>query len=199
MGPISEKRARWLAQSVLPHEAALRAWLRRKTASGFDVDDVIQETYAILAAKADIESIRNPKAYMFQVAYSVILQELRRTRVVPILAVPEIGELEVVSDAPSPEATVLAREELAIVQRAIEAMPRQTRRAFTLRRVEGASQAEIARIMHLSEHSVEKHIARGIKLLTATLRDGGETAPHASNEEIEPEKRDTPETNRGIH
>jgi RNA polymerase sigma-70 factor (ECF subfamily) len=199
MGPISENRARWLARCILPHEAALRAWLRRKAAAGFDIDDIIQETYAILAAKADIDSIHNPKAYMFQVAYSVILQELRHARVVPILAVPEIGELELVSDAPSPEATVLAREELAIVQRAIEAMPRQTRRAFTLRRVEGVSQAEIARLMHLSEHSVEKHIARGIKLLTTAFRDRGETAPRASSKETEPEKRDTPETNRGIH
>jgi len=199
MGPIGEKRARWLAHCVLPHEAALRAWLRRKTAAGLDIDDVIQETYAILAAKADIESIRNPKAYMFQVAYSVILQELRRARVVPISAMPEIAELEVVSDAPSPEATVLAREELAIVQRAIGAMPRQTRRAFTLRRVEGVSQAEIARLMRLSEHSVEKHIARGIKLLTAAFRDGGGTPRRASNMEIELEKRDIPETNRGVH
>ena len=199
MEPISEKRARWLAHCVLPHEAALRAWLRRKTAAGFDIDDVIQETYAILAAKADVDSIRNPKAYMFQVAYSVILQELRRAHVAPISAMPEIGELEVVSDAPSPEAIVLARDELAIVQRAIEAMPRQTKRAFTLRRVEGVSQAEIARVMHLSEHSVEKHIARGIKLLTTAFKDGGKTAPHASNTEEEPEKRDIPEANRRVH
>jgi RNA polymerase sigma-70 factor (ECF subfamily) len=193
--PISTERARWLAAHVVPHEAALRAWLRGKTGLAFDIDDIVQETYAILAAKASIEGIANPKTYAFQVAYSVILQQL------PIAMVADIGTLEAEIDDPSPEQTMLARDELQRVQRAIEALPRQTRTAFVLRRVEGLSQAEIARRMNLSEHTVEKHIARGIKTLLAQFGRGGNKAVQASKEKTGPIERDDDDaqTNRKIH
>ncbi|MES2055909.1 MAG: HlyD family secretion protein, partial [Pseudomonadota bacterium] len=48
-------RALWLAEHVLPCEQGLRDWLRRRMAQPQDVDDVIQETYAILAAMAQRE------------------------------------------------------------------------------------------------------------------------------------------------
>jgi len=158
---------------VLPHEPALRAWLRQKASLGFDLDDVVQETYAILVAKASIETIRNPKTYAFQTAWSVILQQLRRAHIVPINAVADIEALNAATDEPSPEDTVLARDELAMIRRAIADLPRQTRQAFVMRRIDGLSQGEIARRMKLSEHTVEKHIARGIKLLLAAVAGGG--------------------------
>lgn len=190
MSPISDDRSRWLARFVLPHEARLRAWLGRRVPVGFEVDDIVQESYAILAAKADVAEIRNPRTYMFQVAYSVMLQQLRHARVVPIVAVADIGLLEAAEDQPSPERTVQARDDLRTIQAAIAAMPRQTRQAFVLRRVEGLSQREIAGQMRLSVHTVEKHIARGIKILMEQVRQGGDEAPDASKVETEIDIRD---------
>jgi len=205
--PITDERARWLAAHVVPHEAALRAWLRGKSSLGFDVDDIVQETYAVLAAKACVESIHNPKTYAFQVAYSIILQQLRQSRVVPIAAVADFGAIEAAIDEPSPEQTLLARDELRRVQRAIDALPRQTRTAFVLRRVEGLSQQEIARRMNLSEHTVEKHIARGIKSLLAQFgrgknaanAAGGNRAVQASKEKTGPDEREDAKQQRKIH
>src|SRR5579871_3118040 len=165
--PITDERSRWLATHVIPHEPALRAWLKGKTSFVSDVDDIIQETYAILSAKRTIDTINNPKTYAFQVAYSVILQQLRHSRVVPIAAVADIGTLEAAVDESSLEDAAIAADELRRVEMAIEALPRQTRTAFILRRVEGLSQQAIAARMGLSEHTIEKHISRGIKLLLA--------------------------------
>ncbi|MBC7168934.1 MAG: RNA polymerase subunit sigma-24, partial [Phenylobacterium sp.] len=53
MGLVSKERAVWLAQRILPHEPALRAWLSRRTA-GLEVDDIVQETYAILAGLGEV-------------------------------------------------------------------------------------------------------------------------------------------------
>ncbi len=181
---VGNERALWLARHVVPHEARLRVWLRRRLPIGFDLDDVVQETYAILAAKANIDAIRNPRTYMFQVAYSVILQSLRHSQVVPITAMADIGELETADDEPSPEDTIVARDELAHIRTAIDALPRQTRQAFILRRVEGLSQQDIAARMKLSEHTVEKHISRGIKLLMAQFGRGGNRAQQASSQHI---------------
>jgi len=181
MQPFSDERALWLARHIVPHEPALRSWLKGKSSLGFDIDDIVQETYAILAAKESIDAIRNPKSYSFQVAYSVILQQLRQSRVVPITAVADIGTLEAAHEDPSPEAALLARDELALIRSAIDALPKQTRQAFILRRVEGLSQSDIARRMKLSENTVEKHISRGIKLLLAQFGRGGEHLARASD------------------
>jgi len=197
--PISDERARWLAAHIVPHEAALRAWLRGKSPLGVDVDDIVQETYAILAAKASVDGINHPKTYAFQVAYSVILQQLRQSRVVPIAAVADVAALEAVIDEPSPEQTLLARDELDRVRRAIDALPRQTRTAFVMRRVEGLSQQEIAKRMNLSEHTVEKHIARGIKSLLAQFGRGGNKSLQASKEKTGSNEREDAKPNRKIH
>jgi len=59
-------------------------------------------------------------------------------------------------------------------------MPRQTRRAFQLRRIEGLSQREVAAALGLSESTVEKHIMRAIKLLMQQFGRGGKAPSDAS-------------------
>lgn len=157
-------RAQWLAANVLPHERALRAWLADRT-GGAEVDDVVQETYAILAGLPTVTQIHNPRAYAFQVAQTVILQRLRRAAIVRIDAVEEIEALRISNDEPSPEQLVSDRQELRQVAMLIAALPPKCREAFLLRKVEGLSQREIARRMGVSEGTVEKHIAKGARLL----------------------------------
>ena len=196
--PITDERAQWLAAHIIPHEAALRAWLKGKTSLGSDVDDIVQETYAILAAKRTVEAINNPKTYTFQVAYSVILQQLRHSRVVPIAAVADIAALEAAADEPSPEEVAIARDELQRVEMAIDALPRQTRTAFILRRVEGLSQQAIALRMGLSEHTIEKHISRGIKLLLAQFGRGGNNVSQVSKDKGRPNESEDAKAQRKI-
>jgi len=112
MHAIDRERTRWFLRNVLPHEPALRSWLGRRQPLGLDVDDIIQESYAILADLDTIEDIRNPRAYLFQVARSVITRYVRRARVVSIHTVEDLGELELADDRPSPEQVAIDRDEL---------------------------------------------------------------------------------------
>jgi DNA-directed RNA polymerase specialized sigma24 family protein len=94
---LSEGRARvvaWLGREILPHEAAVRAWLRRSFAAAGDVDDIIQETYCRLAALTNIEHIDQPRGYFFQAARSVALEQIRRARVVRISKMRRLGVSE---------------------------------------------------------------------------------------------------------
>ena len=176
-----DDRAQWLADCILPHERALRDWLARSAfLSGDRIDDLVQETYAVLVQRADMASIRNPRGYAFQVAKSILLQDLRRSRVVAIGSVTDLEMLDQPADMPSPEQQAIGRDELARVATAIAAMPRQTRRAFQLRRVEGLSQRDVAAALGLSESTVEKHIVRGIKLLMQQFGRGGKASSDAS-------------------
>lgn len=158
-------RTRWFVRHILPHEPALRAWLGRRHGAGFDVDDIIQESYALLTERTRLDDILNPRAYLFQVAQSLVIRNLRRARIVPIQAMEDFGHVEFADAAATPEESAIDRDELRQLAQAIAAMPEQTREAFVLRRVHDLPQREIARRMRLSESTVEKHISRGIRWL----------------------------------
>lgn len=177
---VSDDRAVWLARHVLPHEAALRAWVMRWRIEGLLVDDVVQETYAVLASRASVEDIRNPRSYFFQTARSVILMHLRRSRVVSIRAVEDIDRIGAAADEPSPEQRVSDREELHQLATAIAELPELGRQALLLRVVDGLSQREVGERMGISENAAQKHIAKSIHLLMILFGRGGNAGAEAS-------------------
>lgn len=94
----------------------LRAWLSRRALAGMEVDDIVQETYAVLAGLERVDHIRNPRTYMFEVAKTVVYRSLRRSRVISLGALAEaVDGLQAPSDAPSPEQTAADRQELGRV------------------------------------------------------------------------------------
>jgi len=173
MGHVSDERAIWLGRQVLPHEPALRAWLRRKSLGGLDPDDIIQETYARLVAADSVAHIRDSRSYFFQVAGSVVIDHLRRMKVVSISSAPNFDYLETPSDEPSPERQVIDRDELQRLARMIARLPGKVRDVFTLRRIHGLSQREVAQRLGLAESTVEKHMSRGFLLMSDWLGHGG--------------------------
>lgn len=173
MGGIGKERALWLARQIMPHEPALRAWLRRRSTPFSDADDIIQEAYARLATLDSVDHILEPRAYLFRTANSIIAQEIRRARIVSIESMADLSQLVVEANTPSPEHLAAAREELNRVAEVIDALPAKCRTAFVLRKVHGLPQREIAQRMGVSEGTVEKHISRGIQQLMAIFARGG--------------------------
>jgi RNA polymerase sigma-70 factor (ECF subfamily) len=168
---------------VLPHEPALRAWLGSKRLRGVDLDDVVQETYAILVGLQSTEAIRNPRAYAFQTAYSVILHQVRRDKVVSITTADDLDRLGGAHDAPSPETEVADREELHRLAEAIARLPARCREVVVLRKIEGLAQREVAARLGISEGTVEKQIHKGVNLLMAVLGRGGKPGAGASRDQ----------------
>lgn len=182
MSGLSQSTTRWLAIHALPHEAALRRWLGSRSVAGLEVDDIVQDTYAALARRDDLDQIRNPRAYMFRVAYTLILNEVRRARVVSIEARGDLEQLEIALDTPSPEQVAIDRDELRTLARFIAGLPPRPRRIFTLRRVRGLSQREVARATGLSENTVEKYMTQALRRLSDHFGRDGNTPRRASNE-----------------
>lgn len=173
MKRITSERAKWLADHVLPHEPSLRSWLASKRLHGIDTDDIVQETYALLAALESVDAIRHVKAYMFKTAYSVILGQVRRANVVSISTIDDIGQLAGADEAPSPEVQVSDRQELQKLSEAIASLPARRREVFVLRKVHGLKQREVAQKLGVSEGTVEKQMQKSLNALMAVLGRGG--------------------------
>jgi RNA polymerase sigma-70 factor (ECF subfamily) len=180
MAGVTNERALWLARHILPHEPALRSWLQRRRVFDLDIDDIVQEAYARLAGLESVAEIANPRAYFFQAAHSVILTHLRRRQVVAIRAVEDVELWGVQSDAASPEAIVSDRDELYRLGEIIAGLPKKLAQVFTLRRIQGISQKETAEHLGIAESTVEKHMARSLRLFMDALAHSGNLDAGAS-------------------
>jgi RNA polymerase sigma factor (sigma-70 family) len=155
----------WVGSHVLPHEAAVRAWLRRWTGRDQDIDDVIQEAYCRLAAMDDVTHVGNGRAYLFQTTRNIVLEQVRRSKIVRIDNVTDMSSLAVVDEAPPMDRVVSGVRELQRVERLIERLPAKCRQVFILRRIHGVSQREIGRMLGLTQATVEKQATRGLKFI----------------------------------
>lgn len=57
------------------------------------------------------------------------------------------------------------------VQEAVNTLPEKSRMVFTLSRLEGKTNAEIAHILELSEKAIEYHLTKSVRALKVRLKD----------------------------
>jgi RNA polymerase sigma factor (sigma-70 family) len=184
----------WVGSNIVPHEASLRAWLRRMSVSEEEISDIVQDAYVSIARLESIAHIRSGKNYLFQTAKSSILMKVRRERIVAIDRLTEIEALTLADDEPGPERRVSARLELERVRRLIAALPDRCREIFELRRIQGVPQREIAEKLGLPEHTVEAQAIRGLKLILKAIA-GEDAAADAAM--LGPRKEDSGATRNG--
>ena len=175
----------WVGSNIVPHEADLRARLRRMAVPLEEISDIVQESYLRIAKLDSIAHIRNGRAYFFTTARAVLLQRVRRDKIVRIDSLTEAEALKLHDDDPGPERRVSARLELVRVRNLIEALPSGCRQIFELRRIEGVPQREIAERLGIPEHTVEAQSRRGLKLILKALESDADEPLAAATSKVE--------------
>jgi len=152
---------RFLLQA-LPYEGPLLAYLQRCAHNPADAADLL-ETYARLlrAGVTDTMVVQSIKAFAFTIARNVAIDYARARRVndppvIPIDSMSDAQQNDASSDHTDVENAANAQQELELLAAALAQMPERCRRIFTLRKVYGYSQAEIAAALNISENTVEK-------------------------------------------
>lgn len=169
--------AAWVAREVMPHEARVRAWLGRRGMAREDIDDVIQESYCILAAIDRFEEIARPDGYFFQTARHLVRRRAARAKVVPFVPLLDDDHLD---DQPDPERDAAGRLALARVLLLLEKLPERRRLVLRLNRVEGLSQRHIAEKLGLSENVVDHEMRFGL----ADLKQAWDAACQTEGEAV---------------
>jgi RNA polymerase sigma factor (sigma-70 family) len=169
MPPSDSEAGRWFAEHVQPHEAMLRAWLRSRFKSENDIDDVVQESYLRLLAARERGTVASPKAFLFAVARNLALDRFRHREVVPTESLAENESMAVLEEGSSTSEIVAHNQELELLTEAIQLLPDRCRQIFTLRKVYGLSQAEIAQQLGVSENTVSAQLTIGVKKCMAFM------------------------------
>ncbi len=167
----------WFVREVLVHERALAMFLQRSWPHRDEWHDLRQEVYARVYEAAGRARPDAPKAFLFATARHLMTDRLRRSRVVSIEPVGDFESSNVyLIDEVSPERWTGTRQALKRVVEALDRLPDRCREVVWLRRVEELPQKDVASRLGISEKTVEKHLAKGMRLIADHLY-GGDAVP----------------------
>ena len=163
--PIDE----WFMREVLPLEPMLTRFLQRNWRNDAEISDLRQEAYARVYEAAQRERPQLVKPFLFQITRNLMIDRLRRQSVVNLESVADFDWLNVSDDKPSAEAYVAARQELRLLQAALDKLPPRCRQVVLMRKVDGLSQKEVAKHMGITIETVENQVAKGMRLLAQAM------------------------------
>jgi len=132
-----------------------------------EVEDIVQETYVRICKIEKKDAIKQPRSFLLKMAKNVAMDHLKRSEVKLVDTLDDMDEFEhFVSADDAIYQQVATDEEFSQYCQAIRQLPLQCRKVFVLKKIYGYSQKEIVKKLSISENTVEKHIALGVKRCT---------------------------------
>jgi RNA polymerase sigma factor (sigma-70 family) len=159
----------WFAREVLVHEAALLRYLARVWPNRHEIHDFRQDIYVRVYEAAKLSRPTSAKGFLFSTARNLLIDRVRRSRIVTIKSVGDFAELNVLTEEVTPEREFTAGQELARLARAFRRLPPREREVIWLRRVDELPQKQVAQHLGISEKTVETHLRRALQTMANSL------------------------------
>jgi len=102
---------------------------------------------------------------VFATARNLLIDRVRRERIIPIDTVTDLDALNVASAEAGPDRIVIARDALRRLRASLGALPQELREIIVLRKIEGLSRQEIAARLGVTERTVTRRIAESARAL----------------------------------
>lgn len=129
--------------------------------------DLVQESYLVLARTAEEQEIAHPRGFLHRIAANLALDHLRHRKTVEAHA--ELTAPEEEAEHSSTETEVSEAQWRAMLHQTIAELPPRCRDAFILHKIRGLSCREVTKTLGISESAVEKHIVKGLMHCRARL------------------------------
>lgn len=120
--------------------------------------------------------IGSPRALLFTIARNLARDALRKHKVIAFESLEECDHATLPAEEGNGFGSMSKQQELALLVEAVQTLPERCRQVVTLRMVYGLPQREIARQLDISENTVEKHMALGIRRCTEFFAQRGITS-----------------------
>lgn len=151
-------------ESFLHHQSALRRYISRFVRRSHDIDDVAQEAFLRAYKTEQKRKIDHPKSFLFRIAHNVAITELTKKSSQIIDYIEDIDNSGVIWGGSTVEDEAIAKQSLDMHFKAVTRLPEQCRRVFLMRKVHGMTYKEISKSLGIAVSTVEKHMAKGVRL-----------------------------------
>jgi RNA polymerase sigma factor (sigma-70 family) len=160
---------------LMANRQALERFLRARCGNAAEAEDLIQDLWLKLAGVAG--PVAEPLAYLYRMADNLVLDRRRsagrRARRDDAWCDLSGGGANGISDSPSAERALIAKQRLAIVETALTALGDRTVTVFKRYRIDGTPQRNIANELGISLSAVEKHLQKAYQIILQ-LRDNSD-------------------------
>ena len=163
----------WFVTEVLPLEGTLERFLRRNWRDEDEIADLRQEVYARVLVAWRVGKPDSAQAFVLSTARNLLIDRARRARIVSIETFADMDAVEIVVESGDIDRHLMARSELRLLQTALELLPPRCREVVQLRKIDGLSQREVATKMGITEDTVERQVAKGVRALAAAIANTG--------------------------
>ena len=150
------------------HDALMR-FLKRRLAQRDDAADLAQEVYYRISRRHDFDKIEYPQAYLFTTALNLLRDRAKYRRKRQAEEHISLNAIEVKNEEPCAERVLQAKQEVAIMRRALTELPPKCQAVFVMHRFDGLSYRQIGEELEISVSMVEKHISRALLHLRTQL------------------------------
>ncbi len=154
-------RHRDVRRYYFEHGEELRRYLTRRLNCAQTAADLTQEAFVRLMHGKPVDTMENPRAYLYRIASNLVADHFRGVKLEPRVIGATLWET-VPDDAPGPERALLARDEVRRLERAIDDLPPRQRQILLLHKFDGLSYGAIAERLNLSKNTVMVHMMRAL-------------------------------------
>ncbi len=159
----------------MANRQALERFLRARSGSPAEAEDLVQDLWLKLGGATG--PLSEPLSYLYRMADNLVLDRrrsaARRERRDDAWNDLSGGGASGISDSPSAERALIAKERLAIVEAALTALGTRTLSIFKRYRIDGVAQRDIANEHGISLSAVEKHLQKAYQTILQ-LRDNSD-------------------------
>ena len=185
---MSDKKTYDVVNAYLENKPSLGRFLRRFLDSAEDIEDTLHETFLKTYQAERSVSIKSPRPFLFRTAKNLALNQLEKKRARRTINVTDIAELSASNRHEKDlEFSAIMEERLERALLVVSNLPPRVREVYVLKKIHGLKQKDIAVQLGIAESTVEKHIAKGLMLITEEFRAEERDHP-AQPENIRKEK-----------
>lgn len=155
------------------YEKPLYAFAYKLTRSHEEAEEIVQDAFLkIWEKRFSVDKNKSFKAFLFTIARNKIYNKARR-RTYEHAYENYLKYQHTLKQKNSTEETFQYRETWHAVKGAIEELPAKRKEVFTLSRVNGMSNKEIANLTDTSVSNIENHINKALRFLKMHLSNRG--------------------------
>ena len=166
MPPTGSPQSNWYEVEIRPHEPKIRAWLANRFGLNGMADDILQEALLRAVKAHEQGSLHSPKSFLYTTARNLAIDHLRKNNHSQNVALANLEGSNVIPFEESIPETVARNQELSILNEAIASLPEKCREIFSMRRIHGLSQMEIAERLGISRNTVSAQLTIGLRKCT---------------------------------